>query len=493
MKRDYIFKTLLFALVYIISTKIGLLLALDGGYATVIWPGSGLAVSLLLIYGNKMWPAIAIGAFSVNFINGGSIQASSCISFGNTLEALVTYNMINYYEDVSLLFTKLKSVIHFIMASFVGSMVSAIIGAFTLFMFSKNEFNYFETVSTWWLGDLTSCLLVVPIIMLFSKSNLSLLQSKKTYISFIFLITACYLIFLVKYDLDVLPKSLVYLLVIFPLSASLTQNRLSAVLHVFIISLFAIWGTIKGMGPFIYSELNDSLIILQSFTAILAIITLIVSIGIKEKEIIEEKLSGLLKDKEVLISEIHHRVKNNLAVVSSLLFLQRESIENEEMRKKLDQTQLRIKTIAIVHDKLNIESNIKTVEISGYIKTLTEMIQRLHETVHLPIKLYLNIEKADIAVEKAVPIGLIINELLTNSFKHAFIGRSSGLIEIKFRFEEKKYFLSVIDNGVGFKDDKEKRHLNSLGLILVNTLADQISAELSLKSEKGTCYEFCFN
>lgn len=366
MSREYIVKTLLFVLVYIISTKLGLLLALDGGFATVVWPGSGLALSLLLIYGNKMWPAIAIGAFSINFIKSGSIGMASSISLGNTLEALVAYNIMKRYGDLSLVFTKLKSVINFIFASFTGSMVSAIIGSLTIFMFCKKENNCLETFSTWWLGDLTSCLIIVPIILLFSKSNLSLLHTRKTYVSFIFLILSCYLIFLGNYNSDIIPKALVYLLVIFPLSASLAQNRLSALIQVFIILLFAIWGTIEVKGPFIYSELNHSLIVLQSFIAILIIVTLIVSVGIKEKELIEDKLSSLLKDKEILISEIHHRVKNNLAVVSSLLFLQRETIENEEIQKKLDQTQLRIKTIALVHDKLNIKSNINSVEFSDY-------------------------------------------------------------------------------------------------------------------------------
>lgn len=493
MLKGYLVKTLIFVFVYIILTKVGLLLALDGGFATLVWPGSGLALSFLLIYGNSLWPAIAIAAFTINYITGGSIGAASLMSLGNTLEALIASNIIRHYGDVSLIFKKLKSVINFIFASFLGSIVSALIGGLTATLICAKG-SCLETIGTWWLGDVASCLLIVPIVLLFNRSNLILLNNRKTYFSFAILILVSFLIFLINYNSVAVPRSLVYLLFIFPLSASLSQSRLSALLQVFIISVFAIWGTIQGKGPFIYPDLNSSLIILQSFTSILIIITLIVSVGIKEKEVIEDKLSNLLKENEVLISEIHHRVKNNLAVVSGLLFLQSETIENEEVRKKLDQTQLRIKTIALVHDKLHKKSNmnINKVEFSNYIKTLAELIKRVYEPAPVPVKLILDIEKIDVEIEKAVPVGLILNELITNSYKHAFAGRSSGEIEIKFHLKEKKYFLLVKDNGVGFEINNISNY-GSLGLTLVNSLSTQINADLFVKCEKGCTYELSFN
>lgn len=488
MKKEYIFKTLVFAIGYVILTRLSLLLAVDEGFATAVWVGSGLALSLLLIYGNNMWPAIAIGAFSINYIIGGSIIVASSIAIGNTLEALIAYHIIKNYSDISQLFTKLKGVITFIVASFVGSVTSALIGGFAV---TLGRSNFTETMVTWCLGDVVSCLLIVPIIMLFKRSNLVLLQNSKIYLSFTLQIILSYFIFFRNYDLNFLPRALVYSLFILPLYASLSQNRLSSLLKVFVLSVFAVWGTILGKGPFIYPELNGSLIILQSFTCIITIVTLIVSVGIKEKELIEEKLSGLLKDKELLISEIHHRVKNNLAVVSGLLSLQNDTIDNVEIKAKLEQTQLRIKTIALVHDKLYTKTNISTVEFSDYIKVLSEMIQRLHEPTPVPVKIILDIEKTDIDIEKAVPIGLILNELLTNSFKHAFKDKESGEIEIKFHYKEKRYFLSVKDNGIGY-ENMNTNNSNSLGLILVNTLVQQINANFLFDLQKGAAYEFSF-
>lgn len=492
MKISDLYKILLFALIYIVLAKVGLLLALDDGFASVVWPGSGLALSFLLISGNKIWPAIVIGAFSVNYINGGSLGFSSLVCFGNTMEAMVAYYILKMNDEISFLFLKLKSIIQFLVAAFIGSIISASIGVFALVVFQKIGADHFETLITWWLGDVTSFLLIVPIVFLFNKAGLAKLKNGKTYASLLLLFAACYATFFRTYLYDVLPMVLVFSLFMFPLIAALTQGRLPAILHVFVISLFAILGTIAGKGPFIYSELNDSLIILQSFISILSIVALIVSVGIKEKETIEDKLSVLLIEKDLLISEIHHRVKNNLSVVSSLLYLQGETIENKEIRKKMDQTQMRIKTIALVHEKLYKNANIKTVEFSDYIKTLAEMIQRLYESNSADIQLVLDIEKVELLIEKAMPLGLIINELLTNSFKHAFNENAKGKIEIKFNFKDGKYLLSVKDNGIGYNVDSTG-DFNSLGLTLVNTLADQIDAKFSVKNQEGTVYEFYFN
>jgi two-component system, sensor histidine kinase PdtaS len=171
--------------------------------------------------------------------------------------------------------------------------------------------------------------------------------------------------------------------------------------------------------------------------------------------------------------------------------LQGETIQDDETRKKLAEMQSRIKTIALVHEKLYKESNIKTVEFSDYIITLVGMIQRLNESSKDRIKLFFDLEKNDITIEKALPLGLILNELITNAYKHAFVGRNNGEIELKFQLKDNIYYLAVKDNGVGFQGEKDT-NLDSLGLTLVETLSDQIDAKYTVKSEQGTTYEFWF-
>lgn len=120
------------------------------------------------------------------------------------------------------------------------------------------------------------------------------------------------------------------------------------------------------------------------------------------------------------------------------------------------------------------------------------MIHRLNETESRRVDLILNMEKADIDIEKAVPLGLILNELLTNSFKHAFNGKQSGLIEINFMLKANKYFMSFYDNGVGYKSDATVNS-GSLGLKLINSLSYQINADVAVNNHEGTRVEFSFN
>lgn len=487
MKTRLISKIALFAGLYIVFAKAGLLLALDGGFACPVWLGSGTALSLLLFNGNKIWPAITIGSFIVNWINGGSLAFASVVCVGNTLEALISFNLICYFKSQTFLFIKLKSVLIFLFASATGAIISALFGGLAYWLFHSKEINLIEIMGTWWIGNFTSFLLIVPIVFLFDKSILLLFKNYNSFISIPLLILTCYFTFLVDYDSKVLPEILLYVLFVFPIFASLTQNRISSLIHVLIIELFAILTTYNGNGPFIFLEMNSNLIILQSFMAIITIVTLIIAVGIKEKQLIEDKLTVLLSEKEMLISEIHHRVKNNLAIVSSLLYLQNETIEEIEIRNKINQTDLRIKTIALVHEKLYEKSNVNTVEFSNYIESLTKMIFRVYES---NIKLILNLEKINLPIETAQPLGLIINELLTNSFKHAFSKEEGSEIEIKLETKENKYFLLFRDNGKGIEN--QNNNFDSLGLTLIDALADQIDAHYTVNNLNGATYEFYF-
>lgn len=489
MKALYILKVFLFAGVYIVLAKAGLLLALDGGFASPVWLGSGTALTLLLFNGRAMWPAITIGAFLVNWISGASIEFSLVVCAGNTLEALVAFGVLVYFKSQAFLFLKLKSVITFLLASAFGSLISAGFGGLAYWLFHPHETNLPETIGTWWLGDFTSFLLIVPIVFLFNKSVFLLPKNKYSFICFPLIISACIITFLIDFNSAILPKILIYSLFVFPIFAALIQNSITAMFYVFIIECFAVVATINNKGPFVFPVLNDSLVILQSFMSILTIVTLIITVGIKERELIKDELNVLLSEKEMLLSEIHHRIKNNLGVVSGLLYLQNETIEDDEIKNKINQTDLRIKAIALVHEKLYKKSNINTVEFSDYIETLAKMISRIYES---NINLILNLEKIDLPIEKAQPLGLIINELITNSYKHAFNEKinGDGEIEIRFQFTENKYFLLVRDNGKGIT--YSENHPDTLGTTLINTLTDQIEADMNVKVEGGTAYEFYF-
>jgi two-component sensor histidine kinase len=225
---------------------------------------------------------------------------------------------------------------------------------------------------------------------------------------------------------------------------------------------------------------------------ILEVTTLMVSVGIKERTTIEAKLKESLQEKELLLSEIHHRVKNNLAIVSGLLYLQAEKIADKDIRKKFNETQGRIKSMALIHEKLYSPENIGKVEFSNYIKELAHSIQDSYTSPAIPVELNVDIKEYLIDIEKAVPCGLILNELVTNSFKYAFIGRNNGKIDIVFTKDETGNLLCISDNGIGF-DPKEAHQSDSLGLTLVDALIDQMEATMTVSKENGTMFKLNFN
>ncbi len=199
------------------------------------------------------------------------------------------------------------------------------------------------------------------------------------------------------------------------------------------------------------------------------------------------------KEKEVLLREIHHRVKNNMQVISSLLKLQSGRIEDKRSVEMLKESQDRIRAMALVHEKLYESKDLANVDFDEYIKYLVQTLFRSYEINREKIRLKLNIERVKFNIDKAIPCGLIVNELVLNSIKHAFADGDRGEIEVSLLFiNENEVELTVSDNGVGIPEEMDLKNSGSLGLKLVNILTDQIDGKLYLDRSKGTKFQIRF-
>ncbi|WP_321421343.1 PAS domain S-box protein [uncultured Methanobacterium sp.] len=207
---------------------------------------------------------------------------------------------------------------------------------------------------------------------------------------------------------------------------------------------------------------------------------------IKETQI---KLEQALQDKEMLMKEIYHRVKNNLMVISSLLNLQSRYIKDEEARAMFKESQERAQSMAMIHERLYRSADLKHINFGDYIRKLANDLFRTYVADPSRIKLELDVEDVMIDINIAIPLGLMVNELISNSIKHAFPGESGGEIRVKFQESDHHCVLEVSDNGVGFPSDFEPEKADSLGLQLVNSLTQQIGGELELERDRGT--DFC--
>ncbi len=218
-------------------------------------------------------------------------------------------------------------------------------------------------------------------------------------------------------------------------------------------------------------------------------------VDITDQKKAEAKLKGSLKEKEVLLAEIHHRVKNNLAVITGLLELQSHSTENDDVREALKDSQMRINTMALIHEKLYQNETLSRIDFSRYIHELVDVIDKSHRNRSRPIELGLELEEIEFTITQAIPCGLMLNEILTNCYKHAFNGDYSvnASIRISLKLSENgSVNLHVKDNGTGLPDDFDKLGKYSLGLTLIKTLSRQIDADITVNGESGTSYKFLF-
>jgi len=205
-----------------------------------------------------------------------------------------------------------------------------------------------------------------------------------------------------------------------------------------------------------------------------------------------KSLTGLVEEKNVLLKEVHHRVKNNLQIISSLLNLQSGYIQDPAALQFFQESRSRVRSMALIHEKLYQSQDLAKIDFQDYIKTLTGGLQASFSARSAPVQLSLEIDSIMLGVDMAVPCGLIVNELVTNCFKYAF-GEKPGEIRISMkRAPETQLQLLVSDDGVGFPKDVDFRNTESLGMQLVTALTDQLEGTIELRNGTGTTFEINF-
>jgi hypothetical protein len=214
--------------------------------------------------------------------------------------------------------------------------------------------------------------------------------------------------------------------------------------------------------------------------------------GLREAAALLDRSHADLREREVLLEEIHHRVKNNLQVITSLLGLQARSIKDSSTRKKFEESRYRIQAIAILHEILYESASLAEIDFADYIRRLAEHLVRSYGASGR-VRMQIQLDPLFCHRDVASPCGLIVNELLSNAFKYAFPGGKSGEVRIELRQEpEGRIHLLVGDNGIGLPPDLSWETSPTLGLRLVRTLARQIEAIVEINSSNGTVFSINF-
>lgn len=222
-----------------------------------------------------------------------------------------------------------------------------------------------------------------------------------------------------------------------------------------------------------YSKLNEDEVV-------------IISRNVTDTVEYEKKLIDTVKEKEVLLKEVHHRVKNNLQVINSILNLQSSYVKDEETAQIIIESQNRIRSMSFIHESLYQTKDFTHISFDSYITTLVTNLVHSYEIRSNQIKLDLEIDKVELALDQAIPCGLILNELITNALKYAYPNGEKGVISIKVKSDDNNIQISVKDFGVGLPEGFNIAESDSLGLSLVETLVSQLDGQCTVKTNKGT-------
>jgi|GEM_PF-4156772 len=207
---------------------------------------------------------------------------------------------------------------------------------------------------------------------------------------------------------------------------------------------------------------------------------------ITEQKKSKDELTDSLKEKETLLKEIHHRVKNNLQIISSLLNLQSSYIKDSAALEVMRESQNRVRSMALIHETLYRYDDFSKVDFSQFLSDLINILQSSYYDIARGVSIELNLEQVALPIDTAIPLGLLVNEVMSNSFKHAFPEKNGGKVTVSMALNRGNLNLSIKDNGIGLPEGFEIEKLNSLGFKLIQSLVSQIDASLEVKSAGGT-------
>ena len=474
----YILKVGVLILIYFLTAKLGLSFYALHGFATTLWPLSGIALAFLIIYGYSLWPGITIAAFAINLMTGSSPFVALGIAIGNTLEALLATYLLCKYVNLYRCFERLPDTLRFIgIVTIVGATTSATIGVTSIWL--GDVIDLYQAPATWfawWIGNSVSALIMTPFLLTcliptrpWNKDSLGWLEIIAGYS---FLIISNLIIF--WYPIVQLKTSLVLYLILFPLIWSgIRFGSRGMTSSILITSIIAVWSTIYGRGPFIINPINDRFLYMQIFLGTISVIFLIFLSIVKErrlfmlklKEHVDElehalqKISAADEAKNDFLAILAHELRNPLAPVVSSLELMKIRIEEKvDVINLIKIIETHVYTISHLLDDLLDISKIsrKKLKLEKETFLLKDVIEKSLETVNPAIKfkehsVTVSLPEKNLYLEgDPIRIEQIIVNMLINAVKYT---DPRGQINLTCTTEDDIVIISIKDNGIGIAPD----------------------------------------
>ena len=500
---------------YLVAARFGVTLAEPTRQVAAIWPATGVALAALLVLGYRVWPGVCLAALLANTMANEPLALACCIAAGNTATGLLGARALRVLGfDATL--QRSRDVVSLLIVAIGTPLLSATAGTITLLAGAVVKVSELSpTWWTWWAGDSLGILIVAPVLLTWCKQphihwHGAQLAEFAGYVAAAVLISL--LVFVVPTGAS--PFFFPRAYVVFPLVAwaGLRMGAREAVLGVALIAGCALWGALHGHGPFARAPSPDSrMVLLAAFIATVACTALLIAAVIAERqgartrlreayeeleERVRERTAELAaaveelgqrnQEKETLLREIHHRVKNNLQVVCSLLNLQAHGQDEPRLIAFAAECRARVRSMALVHEHLYRAKNLQSVPLALYLGALvSEVTHSQPDSGRITCRI--DVQDIVLPVDQAIPCGLMVNELVTNAFKHAFPDNRTGRISVSIAERSAdRIELVVKDDGIGIPEGVDFSRGGGFGLALVAMLSDQLDAQLDIERHPGT-------
>jgi signal transduction histidine kinase len=290
----YLLKILALAVIYHLAARVGLKMAYVQFNTSPVWPPTGIALAALLIFGYGVWPGISLGVLLGSLLTGALPGVAVGLTVGNTLEALAGAFLLRRFIDFHTNMDRIGDVVGLAVVSVFATIISATIGTITLMLAGQAAWGDFAAIwTTWWIGDLLGALVVTPALLIWVNPPFPRLKSRQFLegvILLILLITVTWYVFGSEPPDGIFHQALIYLVFPFTIWAALRLEQHGATLAIFAVSGIAIWGTVQGLGPFSVNSMNDSLVLLQTFTGVVSLTALILASAIIERRIATQEV-----------------------------------------------------------------------------------------------------------------------------------------------------------------------------------------------------------
>lgn len=476
----------------IVATRIGGLVSFPPAGISAFWPQNAILLSALLFLegsNRKLCLLFAFPAFVVAELWAGyTVIYSLTFSAVNFFEVMMAYSFIRYFMKPPINLSHLNQFFTVVGALTLASVVGGFAGAGGVAMLG-GSFNL--ALVDWMLADFAGFFVITPFVLTLPHwrkwlSSASV-REKVLAISIIDILIVLSLVVYGPYAVSNLSLSgTEFLPIPIALLMALIYGPKGAAISVFMVSIVALSYALNGVGPFSLLTPDKNVESLQFFVVSLGLSAMLVGVLTQERK-------KAIEEKEILLREIHHRVKNNLQVVSSLLSLQADSEKNEASKIALKDSQRRIKAMARIHENLHKTDNLDAIAVDEYLgNVVADTIISGGEAAE-EISTHISVDDILIDIDSAIVCGQIISELLSNCLKHAFSNGQTGSIEVSLhRKDEGKIELSVADNGKGLSGGFDIKQVESLGLNLVFALTMQLNGKLKIDGSDGTTVQIIF-